>query len=303
MKTPNTSPKPPLIKFLALIIFAVFLLVGVYEYYSNNKESEVVCTNPYEVKDSTSSKETVRICDNVFYKGDIKIVDDKEYPDLFRFYLNKDSKPDKVVQYVRVFKENNAEFISIVSFIDYTSWNNSAIGIYKKTTDGYIAIFKKGFADNQGRWVNIEFGEDYASRDPYFYLSHKGEGFSISGDLGYLGCLGACRMLWWDYYDWDSNKDMFVLTNNKHADNFKKLLENFENFDKTICLDEANVSESISTLYPLRKNKDKICSDTSQAPFTTVGQAKILLKGIVALKRIINGENIPMSMVGTMQLD
>lgn len=298
----SRSSSQPLLKLISLVIFIVCLITGIYFFNANNKEV-VVCTNPYEVKDSTSGHDAIKICDNAFYRGDVKIVDDKEFPDLFGFSLGKDKKPDKVKQFVRVFRKEKTDYISIVSVIDYTSWINSAIGIYRKDDDKYSTIFKKSFDDNQGRWVNIEFGEDYTTRDPYFYLSSRGEGFSISGDLGYLGCYGACRMLWWDYYDWDSSKEMFVLSNNKHAENFKKLLENYEDLDKTKCLDEANVSESISTLYPLRKNKDKICSDNSVVPYTTPEQAAMLLKGIKAIKMIIAGENIPMSMIGDIKLD
>lgn len=289
----------PYLKFIVIILFAIGLMTAFF-YYLNRKDN---CVNPYEVKDTSSRKEIVRICDNTLYRGSIKIVNDKEFPDFFRFYLNKDSKPENVVQYVRVSEFEKQEYVTIKSVIDYTSWIDSSIGIYHKDGNKYNLIFKKTFSDNWGRWVNIDFGEDYTTRDTLFYLSSHGEGFTISGDLGYLGCLGACRMLWWDYYDWDASKKTFVLVNNKHVENFKELLKDYEDVDKNKCSWEVNVSESITALYPLRKNKEKLCSDDAVQPYTTPGQAEMLLKGIKAIKMIINGENIPMSMVGSIQLD
>ena len=96
---------------------------------------------------------------------------------------------------------------------------------------------------------------------------------------------------------------MFVLSNNKYGDNFKKLLDNYEDLNNTICTNEAHVSESISDLYTLRKNKERICSDDAVVPFTTPEQAAMLLKGIKAIKMIIAGENIPMSKVSDIKLD
>lgn len=286
-------------KFIVLILFVVCFLTVVY-FYKNNKNN---CVNPFELKDFTSRKETVRICDNVLYRGSTKVVSKNEYPDLFEFLLNKSNKPDEVKQYARVFEKDKQEYVSMKSTIDYGSWNNSSIGIYRKEDNKYKLIFKKAFSDNKGRWVNIEFGEDFSGRDPYYYLNYQGEGISISGDIGYLGCLGACRLLWWDYYDWDSNKKTFVLANNKHPEAFKKLLENYEDFDKTKCLSEANIAESISNLYPVRKNKEKICSDDVKEPATTLRQAETLLKGKKAIELIISGENISNSQVDKIVLE
>lgn len=287
------------IKFIIIILFVTSLLTIVYFY----KNDEPKCVNPYEVKDSSSGKEIVRICGNTLYRGNIKVVGENEYPDLFEFLLNKDSKPDIVKQYVRVFEVDKQEYVSMKSVIDYISWNNSSIGIYRKEGNKYALIFKKAFSDNPGRWVNIEFGEDYTSKSPSFYLSSQGDGISISGDLGYLGCTGACRILWWDFYDWDSNKKTFVLANNKHVENFKKILANYEEMDKTTCFSEVNISESISNLYPIRKDKEKICSDDAEQPYTTIKQAEMLLKGKKAIELIINGENIPMSQVDKVKID
>ena len=283
----------------AVILFVIALLIICY-FYKNNKNN---CVNPFELKDFISGKERVMICDNTLYRGSTRVVSKNEYPNLFEFLLNKDSKPNKVKQYVRVFEKNKQEYVSMKSVIDYVSWNNSSIGIYRKEGNEYKLIFKKAFGDNLGRWVNITFGEDYSTRDPYFYLTKPGEGISISGDIGYLGCYGACRLLWWDYYDWDSSKKTFVLANNKHPEEFKKLLENYENFDKNKCLDEANVSESISSLYPIRKNKEKICADDVTTPFTTSKQAETLLKGKRAIELIIKGQNISISEVGKVKID
>ncbi len=284
---------------LTLIVLAVLILVASIVIKSNKND----CTNPFEMKDFTSGEEAIRICNNKLIRGSLTVVAKKDLPDLFEFLLNKDSKPEEVKQYVRVFEKDGQKYVSMKSLIDYTSWNDSAIGIYRKEDNKYNSVFKKTFADNQGRWVNIEFGEDYSTKDPYYYISYSGGGISISGDIGYLGCFGRCRLLWWDYYDWDKDKKTFVLSNNKHPEDFKKLLENYKEWDKTTCPDEANVSESISSLYPIRKNKEKICSDDVQIPYTEPGQAEMLLKGIKAIEMILNGENIPMSEVKNVKIN
>jgi len=83
-------------KVILLILFIVAILYS-YSFFNKNKK---VCSNPFEVKDFTSGKERVMICDKTLYKGSVKIVDNKEYPELYQFLLNKDSKPNEVKQYV-----------------------------------------------------------------------------------------------------------------------------------------------------------------------------------------------------------
>ncbi len=290
-------------RVLLLTILLGLFVVCIGFFYVNTRNSSI-CVNPFELKDSSSArKEIVRICNNTLYRGSIKVVSKNEYPDLFEFILNKDSEPDKVVQKVRVFEEDKQEYVSIISIIDYASWNNSSIGIYRKEKDKYTLVFKKSFKDNPGRWVDIEFGEDSVSRENMFALSIIGEGITISGDIGYLGCSGGCRMLWWDFYDWDSNIGTFVLANNKHPENFKRLLEDYEQMDQTTCQTEANVSESITNLYPIRKDKEKICSDDVREPATSLEQAKMLLKGKRAIELIIKGENISNSQVDKIEIN
>lgn len=290
--------------FIKKLIFASFLIFLSFFFYTYFNADNRDCVNPFEVKDFTSGKEKVLICNKALYRGSVKVVNNKEFPDLFQFLLNKKSKPNEVRQYVRVFERDKTELISVKSTIDYGSWNSSAIGIYQKEVNNtYKLIFKKAFKDNPGRWINIIFGEDYSTKDPYYYLNYPGSGISISGDIGYLGCYGACRMLWWDYYDWDPVKKTFVLINNKHPDAFKKLLENYEQLDKNACLDESSVTDSISDLYPIRKDKEKICSDDAFAPYTTSKQAEMLLKGKKAIKLIISGQNISISDVSKVTLE
>lgn len=286
-----------LLKFVSVLALVITLLVSIDFYISNQK----ICTNPYELKDFTSSIERVEVCNNKIYKGSTQIVSKDEYPDLFEFKLN--DKSEKLKQYVRVFEKDKAEYISIKSIMDYTSWNTSSIGIYRKENNEYTLVFKKGFDDSQGRWVDIEFGEDYSYRDRYFYLNARGEGLTISGDIGYLGCYGECRLLWWDHYDWDSKKRTFVLANNKHPDEFQKLLESYEDFDKNRCQDEAGVNKSISELYKIRKDKEKICGDGVGEPATTPEQAKMLLKGMRAINLILDGKNISINDVGGVELN
>ncbi len=288
--------------FLLLLIIVLFGVSGFTQDSEKTQETDS-CFNPYELKDSTAGVEAVRICENTLYRGNLKVVHKDEFKDLFEYSYGEDSEPDKVTQYVRVFERDKQEYVSLKSVFDSVTWNQSAIGIYRKEGDAYKQIFKKGFEENTGRWVDIEFGEDVSFRDPYFYLNQKGDGISISGDIGYLGCYGACRMLWWDFYDWDERKKTYVLSNNKHPESFKKLLESYEDFDKNTCMNEASVDAVISELYPLRKDKVKICTDTDIEPTTTVAQAEMLLKGIKAINRIIEGENISMNEVKDIELD
>ncbi len=295
MKTKN--------KFIILLI-SLGILVIIFIIYPNilNKSSDN-CFNPYELKDFTSGKEVARICNDTLLIDSKKVVSKKEFPDLFEFKLDKDSKPDKVKQYVRIFEKDKQEYVSLKSYIDYGPWNNSAIGIYRKEGNKFTLIFKKTFNENLGRWVNIEFGEDSTGRDPLYYINYHGEGISVSGDIGYLGCYGACRLLWWDFYDWDSGKKTFVLANNKHVDEFKRLLADYKERDNTTCMNEANVSESITNLYPIRKNKEIFCSDNAVQPYTTPKQAEILLKGEKAIELIIGGQNISNSQVDKVKID
>jgi hypothetical protein len=283
---------------VVIILFSLTLLQ-----FNNKIQPKPNCKIPFEVKNFISSNEIIRVCDGTFYKGSTKIVSKSEYPDLFEFRLNEDSKPNDVEQYVRVFEKDKQEYVSIRSFIDYSSWFKNSIGIYRKENNEYVLVFKKSFSDNSGRWVNIEFGEDTMNIDPYLSTNYRGEGLAISGDIGYLGCFGGCRLLWWDFYDWDSTQKTYVLANNKNQDYFKNLLVDYEDFDKTYCLKNANVSKSIASLYLLRKDKEKICSDDAVEPAATIKQAEILLKGIKAIKSIIGGENISMSEVSEVKIE
>lgn len=290
------SDLPRLFKAIFVVVLVLIFLLSNKFYNSDRK----TCTNPYELKDFTSGVEKIEICKDEINRGSIKVLSKDEYPDLFEFILN--GKPEKLKQYIRVFKKDNSEYISIKSVMDFTSWNTTAIGIYRKEDEEYELVFKKAFADNRGRWVNIEFGEDYTYRDPYFYLNSHGEGITISGDIGYLGCLGACRLLWWDYYEWSPKKKTFVLANNKHHDEFKKLLEDYESFDKTKCQEEAGEVKSISELYETRNDKKKICDDEAGEPATTISQAETLLKGLRAIKMILKGQNISINEVEKLEI-
>lgn len=289
--------------YLFMFIAMFLLTIGVLFFVNYRNSNIPKCLSPYEIKSTLPNSEIIKICDNILYANSIKIVSEKEFPDLFNHHYKNDDKLNEVKQYIRVFEKDNQEYISVKSEFDQVSLVDSAIGIYRKENDKYNLVFKRTFDDNQGRWVNIEFGEDYSSRDPLFYLTSHGKGFSISGDIGYLGCVGACRLLWWDYYDWDSNKKTFVLENNKHTEQFKRLLDNYEEMDKDTCPNEANVSESISNLYQVRKNKEKICSDNAEEPATTIGQAEMLLKGKKAIELILAGENISMSQVKNVKIN
>lgn len=290
------------LRWILIGLLLIIIASGLYFGYTKNKKE---CVNPFELKDFTSGKERVLVCGDTIYRGNLAVVNKKEFPDLFQFLLNdkKDTKPDKVSQYVRVFEDNKKTYVSIKSVIDYESWNNNALGVFRKEKNSYKLVFKKSFKDNPGRWVDIVFGEDYISRNNVFSLNMHGIGMSISGDIGYLGCYGACRMLWADYYEWSSDKGTFVLANNKSPDQFKALLKGYQEYDNTKCQSESDVNEPISALYLTRKDKEKICSDDAIAPYTTSGQAAMLLKGIKAINFIIGGKNIGIGQVKDIKLD
>lgn len=301
MLIPKKLPFANQISIKRITVLALIIVFSASLYSFKKTQSE--CINPLELKDFTTGTEKIEVCGDKIYRGKTVVISKGEFPDLFEHKLNADSKSTRLKQYIRVFEKDKKEYVSIKSIIDYVSWNNSAIGIYRKTDDGYVEIFKRDFSDNQGRWVDIEFGEDYSYRDSYFYLNAHGEGLTVSGDIGYLGCYGACRLLWWDYYEWDSDKKTFALANNKHQEEFKKLLENYEDFDETKCQDEAGVDKSIPELYKTRKGKNKICNDDVVEPATTVEQAEILLKGMKAIEMILEGRNISISEVEKVEID
>lgn len=300
---PLPDRKFPIIKIVFFIVVIIGVTSGGVAIFKLRK-TENICVNPYQLKDFTASKEIVRFCGDALYKGSNKVVSKSEFPDLFEYVNSGDGKSYPVEQDVRLFNDKSDEFVSFKSFINYYSWTNSAIGVYRKEGNKYNLVFKKSFKDNPGRWVSISFGDDYLSRDSVFFLSKSGSGMVISGDIGMLGCMGACRLLWWDYYEWDTNKKMYVLANNKHPEAFKKVLENYEEWDKTTCQTPTiKKPKTVTELYPLRKDKEKLCSDDAIEPATTTKEAEMLLKGIKAVKSIINGENIGLSQVKDVILD
>lgn len=244
------------------------------------------CKNPIEIiNDSSAKQETVRICGNKIVRGQIKVVDKNEYPDLFEYIFNNVAEPTD--QYVTVFAKYNVEYVSIISVHDHSSWFVSAIGIYKKEANSYKEIFKQSyFKEDFGRWVRFDLldipgGTDYQPT------------LSISGDLGNLGCYG-CRMNWVDYYDWDKDKGTLVLSNNKHPQQFEELLAEYEEKDKKACTFENPLltNKVISEIYKSRKDYQKLCDDNSAVPFITPDQAIVFLKAKTTIKQIISGENL-----------
>lgn len=284
-----------LFKRLNGIWFKVLLFIIIItslKYFLSSKNN---CVNPFEVQDYTESKkESVRICGDKLFRGSIEVVSRSQFPDLFEYKLNKDKEPVKTEHRIRIFsREKNSEYVSIISVIDWATWFNSSIGIYRKEGSTYKQVFKRTFSDNGGRWVYI------------YFLSSQPESYNdiltISGDLGYLGCY-SCRINWTDYYDWSDSQKTFVMANNKHTEEFKKLLEEYETNDITICKNEANLDESITNLYPTRKGKKKFCSDSAVVPYTSFDQATIFLKTKKAIGEIIDGKNISINEVKNIKL-
>lgn len=280
------------IKRINLLIIFCFFLILIFSYRYFSKSS---CTNPFEVQDYTESKkEVVKICGDKFFRGNIEVVNKSKFPDLFEYKLNKDKDPVNTEHRIRIFsKEKGSEYVSIISVIDWTTWLNSSIGIYRKEGNTYKQVFKRTFSDNNGRWIYIHF----LSSEPMFYNNI----LSISDDLGYLGCY-SCRINWTDYYDWSDSEKTFVLANNKHSFEFKKLLEEYETNDVTICKNEANLDESITNLYQYRNGNEKFCGDSAEVPFTSSGQATIFLKAKKAIGEIINGKNFSIKDVENIKL-
>ncbi len=267
-------------------VCCLIVLSGIYAYRYISRPI-IQCQNAFEVQDYTESKEgAIRICDDKLYRGSTLVIDKNNFPDLFQFTLNKDSSPTKTKHRIRIFEMGKGkEYVSIISVIDWTTWYNSAIGIYRKEGKEYKLVFKKSFSDSTGRWVFIRF----IPSEPYM----DNTTVSISGDIGYLGCWG-CRMNWTDYYDWSDKDGTYILANNKHQNEFKILLEEYEKNDKTACKNESNMDVSITNLYSYRNGKDKFCDDAAVAPNISSNQATVFLKAKTAIKEIIYGKNTSM---------
>ncbi len=267
------------IKRIHLLIIFCFILILIFSYRYFSKSS---CTNPFEVRDYTlSKKETIKVCNGKIYYGSTKITDKKDYKDLFEYKIGDNYEPTE--QRIRIFKQKNETNISIISYVNGVSWNKSAMGIYRRVNNSFKLIFKKDFSENLGRYSDVNFSTDETGYDI--------NGLSISGDVGHLGCYG-CLIEWTDYYDWDLNKQTFVLSNNKHTIEFNKLLEKYQNEDATACNDSDYSKASITELYNYRKGMEKFCGDNAIIPYISSDHATMFLKAKEAIKRIIKGENI-----------
>jgi len=274
-----------------LFLFGLFIASYIYSILPKIAP----CKNPFEVRDYISTRGPVQICNGAFYRGSIKITDIKQFPDLFQFKLSTKNEIESTKQYVRVYEMDKTEVISIISTIDYLTWFNTSIGVYRKEGKSYKQIFKKTFADHMGRYADIRF---VPSGDETGYDLNA---FFISGDLGWLGCYG-CRINWKDYYSWDSYSKTYVLSNNKYPNEFKKLLTEYEENDQKICRNENGLDDSITNLYSSRMKSEKYCGDNAIAPYTSSGQATIFLKGKQAIKKILDGQNISVNEVSKIKL-
>lgn len=272
--------------YVFIIVVLFFLLAK--EYYLNNR-----CSNPFELRDYTKKKnEFVKICKDVIIRGKSRVLQKKEYQDLFQIKVAKKYEPTK--QYIRVFELEGKEYVSIISVADYSFWVKSAIGIYRKENNSYKPIFAKGFEENHGRYSNIVFStSDY---DDYH------QGLVISGDVGHLGCYG-CRINWHDFYNWDSTKKTYVVSNNKRADEFRNLLKEYEEQDVRSCNNTSASGKSISELYPKRKDKEKFCDDSAVVPYVSSDQVAIFLKAKKAIEKILEGENISIKDIKNISLE
>lgn len=261
------------------ILFFVIIITSLKFFLLANNN----CVNPFEVRDyRMSKKEIVKICNNKLYFGSKKIVDKKDYQDLFEYKVSDKFEPTE--QHVIIFEQSNKTYVSVISIVNGVSWYRSAIGVYRKNSNNFELVFKKDFSENKGRYSEINF----------FSMDEKGagiKGLTISRDVGHLGCYG-CLMEWTDYYDWDQNKQTFVLSNNKHAFEFSKLLEKYQNEDESACNDVNYAKASITELYKYRKGIEKFCDDNAIVPYISSDQATIFLKAKKAIGEIINGKNI-----------
>lgn len=276
-------------KILPLLVMSFILII----FLGNKYFSTISCTNPFEVRDYTSSrKEIIKVCNDKLYFGSSEVVDKKDYQDIFEYKITDKFEPTQ--QHVRIFEQNNKTYVSIISIVNGVSWYKSAIGIYRENNNSFKLVFKKDFFENKGRYSEINF----------FSVDEKGlgiSGLSISGDVGHLGCYG-CLMEWTDYYDWDQSKQTFVLSNNKHTFEFNKLLEKYQNEDETACNDSDYTKSSITELYIYRKGMEKFCGNNAIAPFISSDMATMFLKAKKAIGEIISGKNISIKEVENIKL-
>jgi hypothetical protein len=261
---------------LIILIILLILVVAVFAF------PKTKCKNPFLVQDYSKERNNqVKVCNDIFYYGNTKIVGKNNFRDLFEYKVSKKYEPTK--QYIRIFERKDTTYVAITSIIDFVSWYKTSIGIYKKDLNGFNEVFKLPFKAVSGRYSNIRF----VSSD---YLNYHDQ-IEASGDLGYLGCYG-CRINWVDYYHWSQKKQTYILANNKHKDEFNKIKVELEEQNQNACLETSGVPGIISELYSTRKNSKGFCDDRAVVPYITSEQASILLKAIKAAEFILDNRNI-----------
>lgn len=286
MQTTNQLIKRISSRYLPIFGISIFFILLAIFFSTKQAFISSSCKNPTSVDDFTVSKnEVVRICEDQIKRGQTVVVSRNEYSDLFE-YSPKEGKSEPTQQYVKVFTKDNNEYVSIVSVMDYSSWFSSAIGIYQKDKNSYKQVFRQSYLDGRfGRWTRIDLLNMPGIEDQ--------STIAVSGDLGYLGCLG-CRINWTDYYDWDNNQKTYILANNKHTDKFQELQTEYEKTDKEACSSEIppQPTKVISEIYQIRKDSEHFCDDGSISPLITPPQAETFLKAKRTIERIISGENL-----------
>lgn len=264
---------------IALIIGIVTLL-NVFTPFSASQEK---CKNPTKFEDYTDRDKRLHICEDSINYGDLMVTDKKSTPGIFEYKFN-DQDPWKPTHEVIVYSIDKDEFIAIFPVINPQSWYRRSGYIFQKTEDSYKLIFERDFESLSGRWTGVRFDENGSVFDSNVLV--------VNQDLGALGPEGQ-RIRWTDYYQWDSNKNSYILANDKMGFRMKELIKSYDELDLVACGNESQdlVGKRISELYQARSKNDHFCNDTSPVPYISNKQATLFLKAKKALESNSNGDN------------
>ena len=191
--------------------------------------------------------------------------------DLF-FFVNNGNKEPYADYYVPreffTFPTTKPKFIAVTATFFTGTMGKTAFAVYKIDGQKVERVFKKSFDEISGRNNYVDFFTDTP-------------GFKINSDVGYLGA-AMNRMLWFDFYYWDENKQTFEIQNRRHKDEFRELLKWYEEADKECANLSYGEFESITALYQKDPTRDYYCD-----PQASIGYSKQNVESFLEAKRKI----------------
>lgn len=245
--------------------------------------SQENCKNPTKLEDYTDRDKRLLICEDSVTYGDVMVTNKNNTPGIFEYKFN-DQDPWEPTHEVIVYSIDKDEFIAIFPVINPQSWYRRSGYIFQKTEDSYKLIFDRDFESLSGRWTGVRFDENGSVFDSNVLV--------VNQDLGALGPEGQ-RIRWTDYYQWDSNKNSYILANDKMGFRMKELIKSYDELDLVACGNESQdlVGKRISELYQTRSQNDHFCIDNSPVPYISNKQATLFLKAKKALDANSKGDN------------